>query len=99
MAMNLAFYGAGDRARPYLEAAVGYPTRHTDVVLEAREYLGANPVPLALGWWLAPPEPASLSGGRALSLLWDDACRMVDALRFFCGEVRRVHAQNAGSAG
>src|SRR5262245_26871054 len=41
-----------------LVASVGFLTRHTDVVGEAREYLGANPVPLALGWWLRPPHDA-----------------------------------------
>src|SRR5581483_6671954 len=35
-----------------LVTAVGFPTRSTDVVREAHEYLGANTVPLVLGWWL-----------------------------------------------
>jgi predicted dehydrogenase len=107
-----------DRARQYgqlvdqagLVTAVGFPTRHTDVVREAREYLGTNPVPLALGWWLAAspegseqaPAPASQEGmdepeqSLAATLLWSEACRLVDALRFFCGEVARVHALHAG---
>jgi predicted dehydrogenase len=75
-----------------LVTAVGFPTRHTDVVQEAREYVGANPVPLALGWWLRPPEERDESSPAALDLLWSDGCRLLDALRFFCGEVTRVHA-------
>ena len=47
-----------ERARLYarqitaagLVTAVGFPTRYTDVVAEAREYLGANVLPLVLGW-------------------------------------------------
>jgi predicted dehydrogenase len=92
-----------ERARLYgrraeeakLVTAVGYPTRYTDLVQEAREYLGANPVPLALGWWLRPPAddvPATAAG-----LLWNEACGMVDVLRFFCGEVIRVQALHAGT--
>jgi predicted dehydrogenase len=78
-------------------AAVGFPTRHTDVVREAREYLGANPVPLALGWWLRPLEETT-EPSSGLGLLWNDACRLVDALRYFCGEVTRVHARSPGNA-
>lgn len=75
-----------------LVTMVAFPTRFTDVVQEAREYLGAKPVPLALGWWLRPAaEPASAEA-PALGLLWNDACRLVDALRYFCGEVGSVHA-------
>jgi predicted dehydrogenase len=59
------------------------------VVQEAREYLGANPIPLALGWWLCPPEQGPALADR---LLWTDACRLLDALRLFCGEVQRVRA-------
>jgi predicted dehydrogenase len=91
-----------ERARLYgrraaeagLVTAVGFPTRYTDLVQEAHEYVGANPVPLALGWWLRPPDedvPAT-----AASLLWNEACRMVDVFRFFCGEVVRVQALHAG---
>jgi predicted dehydrogenase len=80
---------AGREAK--LVTAVGFATRHTDVVREAHEYLGANPVPLALGWWLRSPSDGD--GSRtACELLWHDGCRLVDALRFFCGEVSRVHA-------
>jgi predicted dehydrogenase len=82
-----------------LVASVGFLTRHVDVVQEAREYLGANPVPLALGWWLRPPSDAdSPANTTALDLLWNDACRLVDALRFFCGEVTRVHALTPANA-
>lgn len=80
-----------------LVTAVGFTSRYADVVHEAREYLGANPVPLALGWWLdcAHDEPRS-----AAQLLWMEACRLVDTLRSFCGEVNRVRAlaANGGSA-
>jgi predicted dehydrogenase len=73
--------------------AVGFPARYADVVREAREYLGANPIPLALGWWLCPADGESAS---ADALLWADACRLIDALRLFCGEVTRVRALPAG---
>lgn len=76
-----------------LVTAVGFPTWHTDVVREAREFLGTNPVPLALGWWLRPGREAS--GPTAVGLLWNEACVLIDALRFFCGEVARVHAFGA----
>lgn len=74
-----------------LVTAVGFATRFTDVVQEAREYLGAHPVPLALGWWLRPPVELA-SEASAIKLLWNDACALVDALRYFCGDVKRVHA-------
>jgi myo-inositol 2-dehydrogenase/D-chiro-inositol 1-dehydrogenase len=77
-----------------LATAVGFASRYGDVVREAREYLGAHSIPLALGWWLAQPEEPPPAG--AASLLWTDACRLVDALRFFCGEVTRVRALSAG---
>jgi len=92
-----------ERARLYgarvaearLVTAVGYPTRYTDLAQEAQGYLGANPVLLALGWWLRPwGEDAPLT---AAGLLWNEACRMVDVLRFFCGEVVRVQALHAGA--
>jgi predicted dehydrogenase len=79
-----------------LLTAVGYSGRYGDVAHEAREYLGAHSIPLALGWWLAPSSYASEQS--AAGLLWADACRLVDALRFFCGEVTRVRALNAGGA-
>lgn len=91
------------RARTYgraaaaagLVTAVGYPARHADVVREARTYLGTNTIPLALGWWLKPPEDDSL-GTTVTSLLWSDACRLIDGLRAFCGDVTRVRALSAG---
>src|SRR5262245_23272378 len=73
-----------------LVTAVGFPTWYADVVREAREYLGTNPVPLALGWWLRPGREAS--GPTAAGLLWNEASALIDALRYFCGEVTRVHA-------
>lgn len=91
------------RARLYEEAirkaklvsAVGFLGRYSDVAREAREYLGANPIPLALGWWLAPPEEGG-AGSAVNVLLWKDACRLIDGLRDFCGEVTRVRALTAG---
>jgi predicted dehydrogenase len=85
-----------ERARVYASAVsearlvtcVGFPAAYTDVAREAREFLGTNTVPLALGWWL---RPARESAGAA-ALLWSEASVLVDALRFFCGEVSRVHA-------
>src|SRR5262249_18981161 len=72
-------------AEANLVTAVGFSARYADVVREAREYLGANPVPLALASWLRAPEEEP--GMTALGLLWAEACRLVDALRGFCGEV------------
>jgi myo-inositol 2-dehydrogenase / D-chiro-inositol 1-dehydrogenase len=113
---------AGQIARSRLVTAVGFTIRYADVVQEAREYLGTNPVPLALGWWLEPMEDAvavgwageadhgtlSLSHGAqaipgarastplsASQFLWAEGCRLVDALRLFCGEVHRVRALSA----
>jgi predicted dehydrogenase len=83
-------------AQANLVTAVGFPVRYTDVVQEAREYLGANPIPIALAWWLR--RPVDQPQLTAAELLWSDACRLVDALRLFCGEVVRVHALKAGSA-
>jgi predicted dehydrogenase len=51
-------------------------------------------VPLALGWWLRHSEDAA----TALDLLWRDGCRLVDALRFFCGDVTRVQALTPNNA-
>jgi myo-inositol 2-dehydrogenase / D-chiro-inositol 1-dehydrogenase len=92
-----------ERARTYgrqiaeanLVTAVGFSSRYADVVGEAREYLGANPIPLALAWWLCRPEEGT--SVTAEQLLWTDACRFVDALRLFCGEVERVRSLRAGS--
>jgi predicted dehydrogenase len=86
-------------ARSKLVTAVGFTIRYADVVQEAREYLGTNPVPLALGWWLDPIEDGVVARS-GLHLLWTDACRLVDALRLFCGEVNRVRAlsTDAGTA-
>ncbi len=78
-----------------LVTAVGFSSRYGDVVQEAREYLGAHSIPLALGWWLAPA--ADGAPADAAGLLWTDACRWVDVLRFFCGEVTRVRALTAGA--
>jgi predicted dehydrogenase len=95
-----------DRARLYgrlaaaanLPVAVGFPARSTDVVREAREYLGANPIALLLGWWLGPPEADESPTPSAAALLWNDACRLVDAMRYFGGEVDRVRTLPAGAS-
>lgn len=76
--------------------AVGFAGRYSDVVAEAREYLGANAIPLALGWWLAPSRAES-AFTTAADLLWFDACRLVDGMRYFCGNVTRVRALAAGA--
>jgi predicted dehydrogenase len=109
-------------ARSRLVTAVGFTMRYADVVQEAREYLGTNPVPLALAWWLAPvddpladwrdgeaehrtgspaqgsrpPRTAHASMAPGISeFLWAEGCRLIDALRLFCGEVQRVRALSA----
>jgi predicted dehydrogenase len=79
-----------------LVTAVGFVTHFTDVVREAREYVGAHSLPLALGWWLRPGRDEHVKSADAL--LWSEGCRLVDALRFFCGEVMRVQAAHAGEA-
>jgi predicted dehydrogenase len=81
-----------------LVTAVGFATRYTDVLAEAREYLGAKPLPLALGWWLRPSAQED-GPTTAAGLLWGEGSGLVDALRYFCGEVTRVHALSAGSSG
>lgn len=78
-----------------LVTAVGFSGRSADVAQEAREFLGANVVPLALGWWLRP-RSEDVAGESALSHLWTDACGMVDAMRYFCGDVARVRALAPG---
>jgi myo-inositol 2-dehydrogenase / D-chiro-inositol 1-dehydrogenase len=82
-------------AKSNLVTAVGFAAHHTDVVREAREYVGAHSVPLALGWWLRPARDEHVT--TADGLLWSEACRLVDALRFFCGEVMMVRAVHAGN--
>jgi predicted dehydrogenase len=81
-----------------LVTAVGFITHYTDVLAEAREYLGAKPLPLALGWWLRPTAEDD-GPTTAAGLLWGEACGLVDALRYFGGDVVRVHALSAGAAG
>jgi myo-inositol 2-dehydrogenase / D-chiro-inositol 1-dehydrogenase len=81
-----------------LVTAVGFATRYTDVLAEAREYLGAKPLPLALGWWLRPSTEDD-GPGTAAGLLWGEGSGLVDALRYFCGDVARVHALSAGASG
>lgn len=78
-----------------LISAVGFPAAGTDVAREAREYLGSNVVPLVRGCWLQPPRASERTG--ALDLLWNEASILIDALRYSCGDVCRVHAFAAGS--
>jgi predicted dehydrogenase len=82
-------------AEANLVTAVGFVGRFADIVQEARQYLGANPIALALAWWLTSPED---EGATAEQMLWSDACRFVDALRYFCGDVARVYALPAKGA-
>jgi predicted dehydrogenase len=91
-------------AEAKLVTAVGFWSRYADVAQEAHEYLGANAIPLALGWWLCPAADPPLGPGlptepQAAARLWEDACRLIDSVRFFCGEVTRVRALSAGAAG
>src|SRR4051794_28515020 len=72
-------YGAAV-AKAGMVTAVGFRGRYSDVGREAREYLGANAIPLALGWWLCPP-PHDGGPATATSLLWTDASQLVDGLR------------------
>src|SRR5262249_21856878 len=81
-------------AEAKLISAIGFRARSTDVVQEAREYLGTNKVPLMLGWWLHPPTEDP--GSSAVELLWTEACQLVDVFRLFCGDVTRVRALAAG---
>lgn len=78
-----------------LVTAVGFTGRLADTLLEARAYLAGSLPPLLHGWWLhsSPDAPA----GPAL--LWGEACRLVDAMRFFGGEVAHVHTVPAGPDG
>lgn len=77
--------------------AVGYTSRLTDVFLDAREYLGAKPVPLALAWWLSAPSCGS--SNDAARLLWNEGCLLIDALRFFCGEVSGLRTRTTHPSG
>jgi predicted dehydrogenase len=78
-----------------LVSTVGYRAASTDVVREAREYVGANPVPLILGWWLAGPEVNPTVAVE--DLLTGEACRFLDAMCYFCGEVMEVRSRSAGA--
>jgi predicted dehydrogenase len=77
-------------ARSDLATTVGLTNHYADILQEAREYVGTNPVPLALGWWLDPGNADRTAA--ATGLLWAEGCRLVDVLRIFCGEVSRVRA-------
>jgi predicted dehydrogenase len=73
-----------------LVTTVGFSNRYADLAQEAREYLGTNPVPLALAWWLASYRQETVLSAE--TLLWNDGCRYIDVLRLYCGEVQTVHA-------
>jgi predicted dehydrogenase len=77
-----------------LVSAVGFTARYADVLKDARDYLGGNTVPIVQGWWLGQPE----EDPAPERLLWMDACRFVDVMRFFCGDAKRVRALRAGPA-
>ncbi len=74
-----------------LLTAIGYTARLSDVFIEARAYLGSKQVPLALAWMLTSPRiPSSHDASR---LLWNEGAYLVDAMRFFCGDVTRLSAR------
>lgn len=79
-----------------LIVAVAHLHRAIDLVLESKEYLGINNVPLACGWWLADPENADDDASR---LLWNDGCRLIDLLRYFCGGATDIAAVPSDSTG
>jgi predicted dehydrogenase len=68
--------------------AVGFRPRFADIVQEARDYVGAHPVPLALGWWLAGRNTAL----AADEILATEACIMLDTMCRFCGSITQVRA-------
>ncbi|MGF1580533.1 MAG: Gfo/Idh/MocA family protein [Gemmataceae bacterium] len=84
--------------RNHIPTVVGFFGRFSDVVSEAREYLGTNPIPMSLGWWLCPPNE-DMPSPTASGVLWHDGCRLVDGMRSFCGNVTRVRALSAGAGG
>jgi predicted dehydrogenase len=79
-----------------LVTAVGFPARHTDIVREAREFLGETPVPLLSASWLRTAEEGMPR--ESLRTIWTEACVLVDALRLFAGDVARVWAVSVGEA-
>jgi predicted dehydrogenase len=69
-----------------LITAMSFPYRSVDVVREAKEFLSSQPLHLARGTWFVP------SAASLKDLLWHDACRLVDLLRFFLGDIDKVQA-------
>lgn len=69
-----------------LITAMSFPFRSTDIVREAKEFLHSQTVHLARGTWFVP---STLS---MMDLLWSDACRLVDLMRFFLGDIDKVQA-------
>ena len=81
---------AGLQAQP-LVTAMSFPYRSTDIVREAKEYLGPQPLHLARGTWFVPTtQPLT-------DLLWNDACHLLDLIRFFLGDIAKVQAVASGS--
>lgn len=108
-ALRIPFFvvppGAADFERLYhcaqavrdarVTTAVGFQASFVDLMKEAREYVGANTVPLAIGWWLAVDEGVA----DAADLLWKKACFHIDAMRYFCGPVARVRTLSSHGGG
>lgn len=72
-----------------LITAMSFPYRSVDVIREAKEFLSAQPLHLARATWFVP------SSSSPLEMLWHDACRLVDLLRFFLGDMDNVQAMAA----
>lgn len=77
-----------------LVTAVGFPTRHTDIVREAREFLADTPVLLLTGSWLRTA--VDEAPRDSVRTLWADASVLIDALRVFAGDVTRTWAVTVG---
>lgn len=79
-----------------LVTAVGMRLRWTDVVREAKAYLGDGPPPLGHGCWLTGgvDELADVS-----SLLWNEGCQWLDLWRYLLGEIEAVAAAQTGTSG
>jgi predicted dehydrogenase len=80
-----------------LVTAVSYPARHVDIVRDAREFLEQNPVPLLSATWVRSPGDDGARDG--VKTLWADACILVDAMRWFNGDVAQVWARSTPDGG
>src|SRR5262249_53480986 len=70
----------------FLLNAMAFHYRTTDIVREAKEFLTQQPLQLARGTWFVPPTVL------LMDVLWNDACHMVDLLRFFLGDIATIYA-------